>query len=155
MMRGTAAALTFTPDAPADVSSAEFQFSPAGVNAWAALGTVLAPGPYTYLWNTTLVTDGDYDLRVRVADSLGNLTTQLLPGLPKRVDNTAPSAGVSAPAPGAFVAGSVTLSGFASDAGSGISSLQLQVKASGASDFSTVATSGSSPLWCCTRRTGQ
>ncbi|MBI4171450.1 MAG: Ig-like domain repeat protein, partial [Actinobacteria bacterium] len=145
-LRGTAAALDFTPDTPADVASVEFEFSPAGMDTWASLGTVLSPGPYTYLWNTTLVTDGDYDLRVNASDSLGNMTTQPLPDLPTRVDNTAPSAGVSAPAPGAFVAGSVTLSGFASDAGSGIASLQLQVKATGAADFSTVATSGASPV---------
>ena len=38
-----------------------------------------------------LVADGPYDLRAVVTDSTGNVANELLPGLPKTVDNTAPS----------------------------------------------------------------
>ena len=144
-LRGTAAELRWTPDTPADVSSVTFEFSTAGAGSWAALpgGTIATPmlAAYTYSWNTTAVADGDYDLRVRVEDQLGNETIQLLPGLPKTVDNGLPTATVSTPAGGSFVSGSVSLGGTASDALSGISSTAVQLKPAGAAGFTTVASS--------------
>ena len=146
-LRGSAAELRWTPDTPADVTSVTFEFSTAGAGAWAALpgGTIATPmlADYTYSWNTTAVADGDYDLRVRVEDPLGNETIQLLPGLPKTVDNGAPTASVSTPAGGSFVSGSVALGGSAADALSGISSTAVQLKPAGAAGFTTVASSAS------------
>ena len=144
-LRGTAAELRWTPDTPADVSSVTFEFSTAGSGAWAALpgGTVATPmlAVYSYSWNTTAVADGPYDLRVRVEDELGNETVQLLPSLPKTVDNGLPTATVSTPAGGSVVSGSVALGGSAVDALSGITSTAIQLKPAGAATFTTVASS--------------
>ena len=83
-----------------DVSSVQFQFSPAGAGAWSNVGGADISPPYEAAWNTALVADGPYDLRVVVTDTTGNVATTLLPGLPKTVDNTAPAGSVIAPAGG-------------------------------------------------------
>ena len=72
-----------------DVSSVQFQFSPAGANSWANIGAADISPPYEASWSTTLVADGEYDLRAVVTDTTGNVANELLPGLPKTVDNTA------------------------------------------------------------------
>ena len=54
-----------------------------------------------------LVADGPYDLRAVVTDTTGNVANKLLPGLPKTVDNTAPSGSVTSPAAASFVSGTV------------------------------------------------
>ena len=71
-----------------DVSSVQFQFSPAGANSWANIGAADISPPYEASWSTTLVADGEYDLRAVVTDTTGNVANELLPGLPKTVDNT-------------------------------------------------------------------
>jgi hypothetical protein len=134
---------------PADTSgivSVEFQFSPAGMEAWAAVGTDLV-APYSVTWDTTTVGNGQYDLRVRVVDGAGNITTTNLPSLPKVVDNASPTGSVTAPAASAYVSGTVTVSASASDTpvASAISSVEFQVKPSGASEFGSLGTDTSSP----------
>ena len=74
-----------------DVSSVQFQFSPAGAGAWSNIGGADISPPYAASWSTALVADGPYDLRAVVTDTTGNVANTLLPGLPKTVDNTAPS----------------------------------------------------------------
>ena len=86
--------------AAGDVSSVQFQFSPAGAGAWTNVGAADIAPPYEASWNTTLVADGPYDLRAVVTDATGNVANTLLPGLPKTVDNTAPSGSVTAPVVG-------------------------------------------------------
>ena len=84
--------------AAGDVSSVQFQFSPAGAGAWSNVGAADIAPPYEASWNTTLVADGAYDLRAVVTDTTGNVANTLLPGLPKTVDNTVPAGSVTAPA---------------------------------------------------------
>ena len=59
-------------------------------------------------WDTTLVADGLYDLRVIATDVAGNSTTS--PLVTTRVDNTPPALTFSSPAAGTIVSGTVTLS---------------------------------------------
>ena len=106
-LRGVAN-LTYS-TAAGDVSAVQFQFSPAGAGAWSNVGGADIAPPYEAAWNTALVADGPYDLRAVVTDTTGNVATTLLPGLPKTVDNTAPTGSVTAPAGGAFVSGAVAV----------------------------------------------
>ena len=97
--------------AATDVSSVQFQFSPASAGAWSNIGAADIAPPYEASWTTTLVADGPYDLRAVVTDATGNVANELLPGLPKTVDNTAPSGSVTSPAAATFVSGSVSCDG--------------------------------------------
>ena len=65
-------------------------------------------------WDTTLVSDGLYDLRVVATDVAGNSTTSTL--VTTRVDNTAPALSFSSPAASTIVSGTVNLVGSATDA---------------------------------------
>ncbi len=141
-LRGIAT-LTYS-TAATDVSSVQFQFSPAGAGSWSNIGGADIAPPYEASWNTGLVADGPYDLRAVVTDSTGNVANQLLPGLPKTVDNTAPSGSVTAPAASALVSGSVDVTATATDGAvppaSGVSAVRFEVKPSGAGIFTVFGT---------------
>jgi hypothetical protein len=129
----------------ADIASVKFQVSPAGAGTWTTIATVTAR-PYTTSWNTNTAAspDGSYDLRFVVTDRAGNSSPTVLSS--KTVDNTGPTAAVTAPVAGAKMAGTVNLSANASDGtGSGVVSVAFQVKVTGASSFTTVATDTASP----------
>lgn len=70
------------------VQSVTFQYSPSGAGTWTTIATDNAI-PYTQAWNTTLVTDGPYDLRAIIQDNAGNTLTSALVAV--KVDNTAPT----------------------------------------------------------------
>ncbi len=75
-------------DGGSGVASAEFQRRPAGGGAWTTIDTDTS-SPYSVSWNTTSLSDGDYDLRVITTDDAGNSF-----GSPVRtvtVDNSTPS----------------------------------------------------------------
>ncbi|MFL5945446.1 MAG: Ig-like domain-containing protein [Gaiellaceae bacterium] len=79
----------------------------------------LAPGGGSFntqpaSWDTTLGSDGLYDLRVTATDMAGNSTTSSI--LTTRVDNTPPALTFSSPASGDTVSGTVSLTASASDA---------------------------------------
>ncbi len=127
-----------------DVSSVQFQFSPAGAGAWSNIGAADISPPYDAAWNTVLVADGPYDLRAVVTDTTGNVANELLPGLPKTVDNTAPSGSVTSPAAASFVSGTVNVTANASDGAappaSGVSAVRFELKPSGSGSFSVFGT---------------
>src|SRR5262249_25884408 len=96
-----------------------FQYSPAGQDDWTSMPAH---------WNTTLVPDDSYDLRVIVTDHAGNSTTPAV--LSNRtIDNTVPSLTVTSPADGALVNASspdpLTISALATDGGSGVVSVSF------------------------------
>ena len=128
----------------ADVSSVQFQFSPAGANSWANIGAADISPPYEASWSTTLVADGEYDLRAVVTDTTGNIANQLLPGLPKTVDNTPASGSITSPAAASYVAGGVTVTASASDGpvppASGVSAVRFEIKPTGAGAFTVFGT---------------
>ena len=125
--------------ADGDVSSVQFQFSPAGAGAWSNIGSADLTPPYDAAWNTVLVADGPYDLRAVVTDTTGNVANELLPGLPKTVDNTAPSGSVTSPAAGALVSGTLNVTATATDGAvppaSGVSAVRFELQPSGSGSF--------------------
>ena len=78
-------------DAGSGVASAEFQRRPAGGGPWTTIDTDTT-APYSTSWDTTPLTDGDYDLRVITTDQAGNTFTSATRTV--TVDNSAPSAPV-------------------------------------------------------------
>ena len=127
-----------------DVSSVQFQFSPAGANSWANIGAADISPPYEASWSTTLVADGEYDLRAVVTDTTGNVANELLPGLPKTVDNTPASGSITSPAAASYVAGTVNITANASDGpvppASGVSAVRFEIKPAGAGAFTVFGT---------------
>ncbi len=86
---GTLAVESSSADAGSGVDSAEFQRRPAGGGAWTTVGTD-TNAPYSVNWNTSALSDGDYDLRVITTDDAGNTFTSATRTV--TVDNSAPSA---------------------------------------------------------------
>ena len=75
---------------------------PAGAGTWTTIGTATG-SPYQVSWDTTGVADGLYDLRVVTTDNVGNTTTSATVAN-VRVDNTAPTGSLTAPAASATCA---------------------------------------------------
>jgi hypothetical protein len=107
--------VTISATASDDVAVAGVQFlldgSPLGPEDMAA--------PYSYAWDTTAAAPGDHTLTARARDSNGNTTTStavtVTVDATAPTDTTPPSVALSAPAPGAIVSGTVTVSSTASD----------------------------------------
>ncbi|AKJ03810.1 Fibronectin type III domain protein [Archangium gephyra] len=76
------------------------------------LGT-FTTAPYAMSWNTANTTGGAHTLTVKAMDDAGNVTTSAAVAV--TVDNTAPTAALSAPAQSAYVRGTVAFSATASD----------------------------------------
>ena len=81
-------------DAGSGVATAEFQRRPAGGGPWTTIDTDTG-APYSVAWDTTPLTDGDYDLRVLTTDEAGNTFASATRTV--TVDNNAPSVTVTAP----------------------------------------------------------
>ena len=93
-------------DTGSGVATAEFQRRPAGGSPWTTIDTD-TNAPYAATWNTTSLTDGDYDLRVLTTDQAGNTFASATRTV--TVDNSAPSAPaltLSESSPFAHVSGS-------------------------------------------------
>ena len=119
-LRGAAVTVSSdSADAGSGVATAEFQRRPAGGSPWTTIDTD-TNAPYSTSWNTTSLTDGDYDLRVLTTDEAGN--TFASPTRTVTVDNTAPSAATLDALPGAIRSGQ-ELTGSGTDATSGVESL--------------------------------
>ena len=133
-LRGTISLTSATGDPESGVATITYERSPAGLNTWTATAAT---------WNTTLVADGLYDLRVVVTNSAGVTTTSGVVSN-RRVDNTAPSA--TTDDPGSPISGTVTLTATAGDGGSGLDTGTFQYSASGTGPWTTIATDPSSPF---------
>ena len=81
-------------DTGSGVATAEFQRRPAGGSPWTTIDTD-TNAPYSATWNTTSLTDGDYDLRVLTTDEAGNTFASATRTV--TVDNNAPSVTITAP----------------------------------------------------------
>ncbi|MDP8911160.1 MAG: Ig-like domain-containing protein, partial [Actinomycetota bacterium] len=105
-------------DAGSGIASTDFEYSAQGSGTW--VGTPAA-------WDTTLITDGLYDLRVTAKDNAGNSASDGIAG--RRVDNTLPTASLADP--GRALRGAVSLSSTSDDSGSGVASVQYQYTPAG------------------------
>ena len=83
----------------------------------APLGAEDVTAPYSVSWNTTSVTDGQHVLSARARDAAGNIATSgtVTTTVANAPDSTAPSVSIAAPAAGAAVSGTVTVTANASD----------------------------------------
>ncbi len=139
-LRGTVAATSNSADALSGVRSAQFQTSPAGTGTWSNLGAADTASPFSATWDTTIYAEGLYDVRVVATDNVGNTSTS--PTIANvRIDNTAPTGSITAPAANAFVNGtSVAVSANSADAGSGVASAQFQTSPHGTGTWSNLGT---------------
>ncbi len=101
-----------TADASDNVGVARVDFFVNGT----LLGTDTA-APYALSWDTTGVLDDAYELSIRVYDATGNVSTDsvLVYVVNGRADTQAPAASITAPASGATVSGTVSITASATD----------------------------------------
>lgn len=104
-----------------NVGVASVQFQRDGVN----LGSADTLAPYTTSWNTSSVPPGIHTLRAIARDAAGNTTTSAAITVTV-LDVTAPTVSITAPASGASVSGTVTVTAVASDA-IGVGGVQFKV----------------------------
>jgi methionine-rich copper-binding protein CopC len=127
----------------ADIATVDFSYKPQAGVTYTAIGS--ASGPFTRAWATGLLADGLYDVRAVATDHGGHTGTDVQT---VRVDNTAPTGSLTAPAAAATVGGpSVSLSANAADSGAGVASVTFQYRAVGAlGAFTDIATDTSAPF---------
>jgi hypothetical protein len=111
--------VTLSANASDDVGIARVEFL-AGTTV---VGTDTS-APYSTTWDTTGVADGSVSLTARATDSADQVTTSA--AVAATVDNHGPSVAITAPAVGASVSGSATLSATASDT-SGVAKVEFLV----------------------------
>ena len=136
-VRATITVTSDSADAASGVASALFQRSPAGTNTWTNIAAADTTAPYSASFVTTGVTDGLYDLRVTTTDNVGNTFTSALT-TNVRVDNTAPTGAITAPAAAAKVKGTVSITSSSADTGSGVATAQFQSSPAGAGTWSNI-----------------
>jgi len=112
-------------------------------------GTTWAPIATPTLWDTTLVTDGVYQMHVLITDHAGNGTTSATVGSVK-IDNTPPV--TAQDDPGQYLHNTISLTGTAADptdpqsvAGSGVDHVDFQISPAGAGTWTTVGTDTTEP----------
>ena len=134
-LSGTVALDSVSGDPESGIATVTYQRSPAGAGTWTN-----TPAS----WNTTLVADGLYDLRVVVVNGAGVSTSSAVV-TNRRVDNTLPTATMNSPGNG-NQEGTITLTASATDTGgSGVANVVIQRSPAGAGIWTTVGTDATSP----------
>ena len=72
---GTIALSATASDPSTDIQQVVFERAPAGGSTWTAIGTDTT-SPYTASWDTTAVSDGQYDVRAVATDKTNNTNTE-------------------------------------------------------------------------------
>jgi spore germination cell wall hydrolase CwlJ-like protein len=132
--------VTVSGSASDNVGVVGVQFKLDGAN----LGSEDTTSPYSVSWNTTTATNGSHTLTAVARDAAGNTTTSTGVTMTVANDTTAPTVSISAPAGGATVSGTVTVSGSASD---NVGVVGVQFKLDGANLGSEDTTSPYSVSW--------
>jgi RHS repeat-associated protein len=117
---------------------------------WATLCGSLTPGlagEFECSWDTAGggYTDGRYQLRATLSGGSSPPETLTTSVVSVSVDNTPPTGSVVTP-PSGGVGGSPTMTGTASDSGSGVQSWQLQIAPEGSTEWESACASQSVPL---------
>ena len=123
------------------------EYAPTGTTTWKTLCTTTTTAPYTCTWSTTAsgFTQGaSYDLRA--VATAGSSTSTSAVVVDVMVDNVAPATTMTDP--GTPLRGTVTLAATATDADSGVSTVQLQWQRSGTSTWTTACTLSIDPFSC-------
>src|SRR5437899_1049936 len=102
---------TITATASDNVGVAGVQFLLDGAN----LGTEDTAAPYAVAWDTRTAANGSHTLTARARDAAGNTTTSAAVTVTVSNDTTPPTVSMTAPASGATVSGTTTITATASD----------------------------------------
>jgi hypothetical protein len=131
-------------NASGDTTQVTFQRRPSGGGGWTTIGTA-GGAPWAATFDTTLVPDGNYELRAIAVDAGANSGTSNI--VSTSVDNTDPSGLLTRPGDGATVGGTVQLEATASDnaGGSGVGSVTWQAQ-TGGGGFADIAGDSSAPF---------
>jgi hypothetical protein len=132
-----------TATASDNVGVASVQFQLDGGN----VGSLETSAPYSYVWDTTKSTNGSHTLAGIAKDAAGNSTTSTPVTVTVNntpVDTTPPTISLTAPANGATVSGTVSITATASD-NVGVTGVQFEID--GANAGSLVTTAPYSYLW--------
>jgi hypothetical protein len=152
-LRGTITLDATASDTGSGVSSVTIQRSPAGLGIWTDVCTDLS-SPYSCTGVDTTAWGGDglYDLRTAAIDVAGNPNTSATVAN-RRVDNTAPTAGLTDP--GSPLRQTVTLNATATDTGgSGVLDVAIERSPAGAATWTNICTDATSPYSCSWNTTG-
>jgi len=103
--------ITVSASATDDVGVVGVQFKLDGVN----LGSLITAAPYTLAWITTTASNGAHTLTAVARDAARNTATSSSVTVTVFNDSTPPAVSLTAPANGATVAGTVTISASATD----------------------------------------
>jgi hypothetical protein len=132
------------------ISSVTSQKSPAGAGTWTTACTDTT-SPYSCSFDTTTVSDGLYDFRAFVQnDSGGSATSGAISN--RRIDNTAPTAGITDP--GTPLRGTVSVSASGTDGGSGVANVKVQRSPAGTGTWTDICIDSTSPYSCSWDTTG-
>jgi hypothetical protein len=142
-LQGTPTLSATASDAGAGVASLTISYRATGATPWTQLctggGTAQSCG-----LDTTALADGDYELRAVAVDAAGN--TRATTPLTRRVDNTAPTVTNT---DGPTMRGVATITATAGDgAGTGVVSVTGQVRAAGATPWTTVCADPTASYSC-------
>src|SRR5437870_2542616 len=137
IVSGTAVAISATASESGG-AIAGVQFKLDGAN----LGVEQTAAPYSISWNTAVAAIGVHTLTAVARDAAGNTATS--PAVNVTVNNIPPTVSITAPANGATVAGTVTVSATASD---NVGVVGVQFKLDGANLGAEVTTAPYSTAW--------
>jgi chitinase len=136
---------TSTDTGGSGVASLKFQSSPVGAGTWSDMCSDTT-SPYSCSYDTSALSDGQYDFRSLATDNAGNTANSTVYS-GAVVDNTAPT--VTMTDPGQYLKGTITLDATAGDgAGSGIASVKIQGSPAGGNTWTDICTDNSSPYQC-------
>jgi Bacterial Ig domain len=142
-LQGTRTISATATDAGAGVAGLTLYWRRGGTTAWTTLCTG-ASSPRSCAFDSTTTADGDIELRAGAVDTVGN--ARFTPTLTRTVDNTAPAVATTDPG---TLRGQAAIGATASDgAGTGVSSVTVQYRASGATAWTDVCTDTSAPYSC-------
>ena len=130
-VRGSLSLSATASDAGSGVQSVAFEYRLGSSGAFLPIGSPDTTAPYGPVsFDTTLVTDGTYEIRALATDVAGNPRASTATNV--LVDNTRPTVTIGGVAAGQAVSGTLTLSATAADTGgSGVSSVQFGRRTSG------------------------
>lgn len=146
-LRGTVALAATATDAGSGVGGVQVQVAPnAGDGSSYTTVCTATAAPYSCSWATAGLADGAYKVRAIATDKASNAATSAVVSN-RVVDNTAPAAALVDPG-ATLIVGDVALSATASDATSGVAKVTFQRAPAGATTWTDICTSTSSPYGC-------
>jgi hypothetical protein len=145
-VRGTINLSGSASDGGSGLASLDLEGRAVGNPTWGSICGSSVSSPINCLnYDTTLIPDDDYEIRVTATDNAGN--TGISPVItPIVVDNTAPT--ITMNSPGTYMNDGVTLTSVASDATAGVASVQYQYRLNPAGPWLDTCSSTTPPFSC-------